>query len=418
MSNVPVTQPAERRRRRLQTFSSLKYRNFRYLLAGTLFTSGGNWVQQVTLGWLAYDLTGSAILVGTLSGIRALPFLVVGPIGGVLTDRMDRRRLLMTTQLVLLVLALGFALLVASGRHQVWHLFAFSLLSGIIWAISNPIRQALVATSVPRESMMNAIALNSAAFNAMRTIGPAAGGLLIALTGPATNFFIQALCFLGVYLVVWPLDIPQRDASAQRRVSMLASFREGVRYAIKDPVIMALLIVALIPSLFMMPFTHLIMPVFSEEVLDAGPEGLGFLFAAMGVGALVGTLGLASAGNVSRKGWLLLTFATGAGVGVILFSFTTSLPLALLALVVVGGCQQLYMSTNNTLLQSLTSDEYRGRGMSLYMLDHGLVPLGGLMAGVLAKFYGAPHAILFGGATSVILFVLMGARFKSIRDVT
>ncbi len=410
-------EPPRQRRPRIKTFSSLKYRNFRYLWTSTLFTSAGNWVQQVTLGWLAYDLTGSALLVGTLSGIRALPFLLVGPIGGVLTDRVDRRRLLMGTQLWLLVMALGFAVLIASGRVEVWHMFAFSLLSGASWAISNPIRQALVANSVPRESLMNAIALNSAAFNAMRTVGPAIGGLLIALTGPATNFFIQALCFLGVYLAVWPLDIPRVGTSAHRGDSMLKSFREGVQYTVRDPVIMALMIVALIPSLFMMPFTMGLMPVFAEDVLKAGPDGLGLLLAGNGVGALIGTLTLASAGDVSRKGRLLLGFAMGSGASIALFSFTTWLPASLLTLLAVGACQQLYMSTNNTLLQSLTTDEYRGRVMSLYMLDHGLIPAGGMLAGGLAQMLGVARAVFIGGATTVVLTGAMGAGFRSLRDV-
>lgn len=410
-------EPPRKRRPRLKTFSSFKYRNFRYLWISTLFTSAGNWVQTVTLGWLAYELTGSALLVGTLSGIRALPFLLVGPIGGVLADRVDRRRLLMATQLTLLALALGFAVLIASDRVEVWHMFAFSLLSGGCWAISNPIRQALVASSVPRESLMNAIALNSAAFNAMRTVGPAIGGLLIALTGPATNFFIQALCFLGVYLAVWPLNIPRLDTSAHRGDSVLTSFREGVRYTLRDPVILALMIVALIPSLFMMPFTMGLMPVFAEDVLQAGPEGLGLLLAGNGVGALVGTLALASAGDVSRKGRVLLGFAMGSGASIMIFSFTTWLPASLLALLAVGACQQLYMSTNTTLLQSLTTDEYRGRVMSLYMLDHGLVPAGGLLAGGLAQMLGVARAVFIGGATTVVLIGVLGTRFRSLRDV-
>ena len=170
--------------------------------------SAGNWIQQVTLGWLAYDMTQSAFMVGAIMGTRSIPFLVSGPIGGVLGDRMDRKKILLSTQVALGTLALTLAIILATGQAQVWHLFAFTFLSGTAWAFMNPVRTALVATVVPKEDLMNAIALNSAAFNINRALGPAAGGLLIAYFGPATNFFLQSTMYLGVFASILPLRVP------------------------------------------------------------------------------------------------------------------------------------------------------------------------------------------------------------------
>jgi len=414
---APVPEAPPRVVHGLQTFSSLRYRNYRYLWGGTLFSSAGNWIQQITLGWLAYDMTGSAFLVGTLLGARALPFLFVGPIAGVVADRVDRRKLLLANQAFLAVLAMGFAFDLALDLVKVWHLFVFTILGGLGWAVNNPTRQALIASSVPKESLMNAIALNSVAFNVNRVIGPAIGGVLIALSGAATNFFIQAACYVGVFLMVVPINIPHQDSSVATKHSMASNMVEGFKYVIRNQTILALILIALIPSLLIMPFTQGLMPVFAEEVLHSGPQGLGSLLAAFGVGALVGTLALATVGNVRRKGIILLGAAMFAGLAMVAFSQSRWMPLSLVTLTGVGAAHMMYMTLNNTILQTITPDHFRGRVMSLYMLDHGFVPLGGLMAGTLAEFYGSPMAILIGGLATVVLILMVGLRFPALKDV-
>lgn len=410
-----VSAPDVRSRFRFQTFSSLQYRNFRFLWGGTLFASAGNWIQQVTLGWLIYDMTENAFLVGTLQGVRALPFLLIGPLAGVVADRMDRRKLLLVNQFFLGSIALLFAIDVATKNVQVWHLFLFAILSGAGWAFNNPIRQALVANCVPRESLMNAIALNSIAFNINRVLGPALGGLLIAFFGPATNFFLQASCYMGVALMVFPIRI-EHKVPGGKTSPMLSNLVEGLKYVSKEQTTLALILVALIPALFIMPFVNGLMPVFSEEVLNAGPEGLGLLLSAMGFGGLLGALTVASVRNVRRRGVLLLVAAVFVGLSMIGLSRTSWMPLALFWLVVIGMAHMTYMTTNNTILQTITPDEFRGRVMSLYMLDHGFVPLGGLMAGTLAQFLHSPTAILIGGCTTVLLILAVGVRFRVIRS--
>ena len=415
----PGSTPPEQKRFRITTFSSLRYRDFRFLWATSFFNAAGVWIQQITLGWLVYDITESAFLTSAVQGIRALPFLLVGPVAGVLADRMDRKRLLIINEFFLSSLAFGFAILVAAGvvRDHVGLIFAFSFLSGVGWALNQPVRQALVPAVVPRESLMNAISLNTAAFNLTRILGPAIGGVLIALFGPAVNFFIQSLAYFSVFLLVLPIRIPPHHTPVNApRKSMAGDLLDGLRYVAKERTILALIMVALIPSLFMMPFTQGLMPVFAEEVLDAGPTGLGILLASSGVGALVGTLSLATLGNFPRKGALLILAAALAGLGMMGFSQTTWLPMSMFALAILGGFQMIYHATNNTVIQLIASDEYRGRVMSIYLLDRGLVPAGAFLAGGLAQVYGAPTAILAAGAATTILVLLLATQFRQLRE--
>ncbi len=420
VSDAPLTNEAPRQGRlsNLRTFSAFKYRDYRLLWISTLVSSGGNWVQQITIGWLAFHLTGDALLTGTVAGIRGVPFLIAGPISGVLSDRMDRRKLMLITQVYLALLGLVFASLVAGlfGIDvAVWHLFIFTFMFGAGWAMNNPIRQAMVANSVPKEDMMGAIAMNSAAFQVTRIIGPTVGGILIATVGPATNFFIQAASFVGVFLLVLPLRIPQEDFSASKGQSFFTNFKEGISYASKTPVIMALIFMGMIPSMFLMSFINGLMPVFASEILHNPDKGLGYLLSAYGVGALIGTLSLASLGNVQHKGIMLLIAAMGSGLAMISFSFTSSLGLSMLALVGMGATQMFYMATNNTLIQSIVPDTLRGRVLSLFMLDFALVSVGAFMAGAIAKHFGISNGFLFGGTTAFSLFVILGLVFKQLR---
>ncbi len=420
VSDAPLTEETPHRRRltNIRTFSPFKYRNYQLLWISTLVSSGGNWVQQITIGWLAFHITGDALLTGTVAGIRGIPFLVAGPISGVLSDRMDRQKLMLITQVYLALLGLVFASLVAGFLYvevAVWHLFVFTFLFGAGWAMNNPTRQTLVANSVPKEHLMPALAMNSAAFQVTRIIGPTVGGILIATVGPATNFFIQAGAFVGVFLLVLPLRIPQEDFSASKGQSFLTNFKEGVTYATKTPVIMALILVGMIPSMFLMSFINGLMPVFASEVLHNPDKGLGYLLSAYGVGALIGTLSLASLGKVEHKGIMLLVAAMASGLTMVAFSFTSTVWLSMLALVAMGSTQMFYMATNNTLIQTIVPDTLRGRVLSLFMLDFALVSIGAIMAGAIAKEFGISQGFFFGGATAFVLFVIVGLTFKQLR---
>ena len=399
---------------RLQTFSSLRHLDFRYLCTGTFLMSAGQWIQQVTLGWLVYELTGNSILLGMLNGLRALPFLVTGPMAGVAADRMDRQKLMLHTQYVLIVTAVIMGGLVASGLLEVWHIFVFTLITGIAWTFSEPVRQSLIPSVVPKAELANAIALNSGGFNLMKVIGPAVGGAMIAVFGAAGNFFVQGVAYAGVLVMIYLMHVPPTPEKA-RRSSALANLKQGFAYVWSTPAVLALMILAYVPRVFAVPYQTL-MPVFQKDVLGVGPEGLGLLMAAPGVGAVLSVLVLASLTNrVKRQGLLLVGSIVILGAFLILFSQITSFWLALVVLVAVGGFQMLFLASTNTMLMLIVPDELRGRVMSLYMLDRGLMPAGALFAGVVAHFIGGPLTVAIMGAIVIVLALMVAWRVPAIR---
>jgi MFS family permease len=315
------------KRFRLQTFSSLGYLDYRYLWTGTLMMSAGQWVQQVALGWLVYELTGSSVLLGLLNGLRALPFLVTGPIAGVAADRMDRRQLMLRTQYVLIVTAFLMGALVGSGWLQVWHIFVFTLITGIGWSFSEPVRQSLIPSVVPKAEIANAIALNSAGFNLMKVIGPALGGVMIAVFGAAGNFWVQGGAYIVVLCMIQLMHVPPTRADALR-ASAMANLKEGFAYVRSTPTVLALMILAYVPRVFAVPYQTL-MPVFQKDVLQVGPEGLGLLMAAPGLGAVLAVLTLASiSSRVKRQVFMLIASTIMLGLSLILFSHITYFHLA------------------------------------------------------------------------------------------
>jgi MFS family permease len=399
----------------LRTFASLRHRDYRFLWSGTLFMSAGMWIQQVTMGWLAYDLTGSSVVLGALNGVRSLPFLVTSPIAGVWSDRADRRGLLLTSQGALVFTALGMGLLVVSGLLQVWHLFAFTLLTALPWTFSQTVRQAIVPSLVPKADLMNAVALLSTAFNSMKIVGPAVGGVLIAAFGPGGNFFVQSAAFGAVTLLFAGMHVPPTPSGA-RRESALANLKEGVAYVRRERIVLGLLVAGLVPNVFAMPVYHSLAPVFQKDVFQLGPEALGLLLSAPGIGAVISTLTIASvAHRVERKGVLLLAGLAMLGCSLIAYAQTPVLPLALVTLVCVGVAQMLFMSTTMVLLQMTVPDELRGRVMSLYMLDHGLAPLGALLAGISTAFVGAPLTVTLSGGIIILLAAALAWLLPGIR---
>jgi MFS family permease len=401
---------------RFQIFSSLQHRDFRYLVSGTFMMSAGQWIQQVTLGWLIYDLTGNSMLLGALNGVRAIPFLVTGPMAGVAADRMDRKKLLLRTQWVLIVTAVLMGALVASGLLHVSHIFVFTLITGIAWTFTEPVRQSMIPSIVPKEELPNAIALNSGGFNLMKVVGPALGGVMIALFGPSGNFFVQAIAYVGVLFMIYWMNVPPTSAQT-RQVSALANLKEGFAYVWSTPAVLALMILAYVPRVFAVPYQTL-MPVFQKDVLKVGPEGLGLLMAAPGVGAVIAVLLLASLGNrMRRQGLLLVAGIVILGFFLILFSQITYFPLALISLVFVGIFQMLFLASTNTILQMIVPDKLRGRVMSLYMLDRGFMPAGALFAGVTAHFMGAPWTVATMGAIVIVLALVVAWRVPALRTL-
>lgn len=412
---LEAEQPAGRRLP-LQTFTSLKYRDFRLLWIGSFFTSTGQWMQQVTLGWLVWELSHSPLMVGLVSSSRWLPFLVVAPLGGVAADRFDRRIVLMVMSFVMALSALSFAVIVLLGIATVWHALAYSILMGTVWALASPLRQALVANTVPQSDLMNGIALQTAAFNITRIAGPAVGGFLIVFFGTATNFYIQSAAYVAAILLVFPMRLPFREAPAPRAPA-LASLKEGAVFVLKDKALLSLISMAFIPSFFVLPLTQL-MPVFAASVFHGGSDKLGILLAAFGVGGLVGTMTVASIGNVRNKGALALASLVGTTAGLIVFAQSRWFLVSLGVLALLGALQMTFRMANNTLVQSRIPDALRGRVMSIYMMEHGFTPAGSLVMGGLTESLGAALAVTILGGLGLLVAVALNLRLPSVRRLS
>ncbi len=409
------------RKRWNNTFSAFKYRNFRLLWISTLFISGGNWVQQITLGWLALELSGSALKVGIVLGLRAGPMLLA-PISGAIVDRLDRRKLLLVDQFILAALALIFASLVLSDVVVMWHLYAFSAGTGIAWSINNPVRQTLVGNSVPRHTLMNAVALNSMAFNSTRIFGPAAGGLLITFFGPGINFLIQGIFYVAVMIMMFPFRAEyETDHSAVKDESILMNVREGFRYVLNNRTALTIILVTLIPTLTMMSFVMTLMPVYAVEVLGQEQgEGwvLGLLLTATGIGGFLGTLLLAAFSNIKSKGKLIISGLFISSISILLVSQVNVLWMSMVILIFIMGAQMVVMTTNNSVLQMTTPDHMRGRVIGVYMMDIGMMPLGGLIAGTIADLFSVQAALITGSSVALILVILITFLNPSFRKLT
>lgn len=401
---------------RLSTFSSLKHRDYLYVFLGVVFTSAGQWMENVALGWLVYDMTGSPFLLGVLGGLRAVPFLFFGLFGGVAADRMDRKALMLWSQWFILALYLLLVVVLYLGITEVWHIFAFVLLSSVSWVFNQPARQSMIPLLVPREDLMNAVALQSVGFNVTRVLGPVLGGVLMAWLGPTVTFLLITITWLGVIwwtlLIKVPLQ-PEPSGPAVRN-SVLHDIMEGLRYVRGNAVVLGLILLALVPQVIAMPYMNL-MPVFARDVFGLDARGLGEMMMATGVGALASTLAVASLGDYEGKGRLLLASGVGLGASVLAFAVSSHYLLSLVLLVFAGGFTMAFMALSNTSLQLATDHEYLGRVMSIYMLDRGLFPLGAFAAGMLAEVTSAPLALTVMGSLCLLLVGVATVRMPEIR---
>ena len=379
--------------------------------------SAGQWLQQVTLSWLVFEMTGDPWMLGLINGLRMLPFLFTSLISGVMADRFDRRLLMLFTQTYVLVVTFLMGLALLADRAEVWHLFVFTFVSGVGWSFTMPVRQSLVPALVPRHELLNAIALSSAAFNITRFLGPAAGGFLLKALGGGGNFMVQVGFYAIVVLLIAAMRVPAVPDGAQgRAANAWKSMIEGLRYVRTNSTVMTLLILALVPMLLGMPYQSLL-PIFAGDVYDIGPGGLGILIALSGLGSFLATLVVASAGDFRRKGLVQLSALAMFGVALALFGQTPWLALAIVFLMLVGAFQMTYMTINQTLLQTSITDDVRGRVMSIYMLDAGMVPAGSFAAGAIARFFGAPTTVTIMGALIAGIAVLAMIRLKEFRNL-
>ena len=394
--------------------AALQSRNYRLFASGQIFSLVGTWMQTVAQSWLVYRLTDSALLLGLTGFASQIPVFLLAPLGGVIADHLDRRRILIATQATMMILALMLAAITLSGAVEVWHIFTLAALLGLANAFDIPARQAFVVSLVDRASLPNAIALNSSMFNGARLLGPAVAGAVVATVGEGWCFLLNGISYVAVIGALLKID-------ARRRRGIIAAGSawdrvvEGFAFSWRTPPVRALLLLLGLVSLMGMPYSVL-MPVFADRVLGGGPSAYGLLMSAAGLGALAGAGTLALRRDVRGLGrWIALS-AAGFGVCLVLFSFSRSLWLSAALLVPAGFFMMLEMASSNTLIQAMVPDRLRGRVMSVYsMMFMGMAPLGALMAGMLAEPIGAPATVALGGIVCVAGGIWFGTRLPSLR---
>ncbi len=402
-------------------FAALESHNFRLYWFGQGISRIGTWMQQISLPWLVLELGGSPIQLGIVAALEFVPSLVLAPFGGVFVDRLDKRRTLLVTQSLATVQVIVLLALTLAGAITIPLIMALSLALGVVNALDMPVRQALAADVVARPLLPNAIALNSMAFNGARVIGPALGGLIIALGvnlfgsttgGIAFNFAVNAISYLAVLFSIWRMDPAQirrvpREAQPAR---MLDSLREGVAFAWRSPTILWALVLLGLVATFGLNF-RILLPLFAQDVLGLDADGYGFLYAATGFGSLIGAVSLA---YMRQRRALALMLGGGLlfGLLVVGISQVTTLGLAVPLAIGAGLTSMLMINTVNATVQANVTDAVRGRVMALYVtVFAGTSPIGGIFAGAVAERWDSPTAFLLGGLISIAAVGLVAWRW-------
>ena len=394
-------------------FSALRHYNFRLFWFGQMISLVGTWMQNVGQGWLVLQLTNSAFLLGLVSASGALPVLLFSSFGGVLADRFNKRNLIVITQISATICALILALLTLTKQVQYWQIIIIASCLGTVMALDAPTRLCFVIEMVGREDLLNAIALNSSVFNMARIIGPAIAGLIIGSIGVGLCFLFNGVSFLPVILGLLIMKGNFEPIKGARE-SFVQTYKQGFSYIRKDKRVISFLALVACSSIFIMPYAML-MPIFARDILKVGPRGLGLLLAAAGAGALIGALNLAALGNFKKKGRLVFWGSLIFTAGVFFFSFSANFYICLLLLFFVGWGMIIQNASINSLLQTMVSDQLRGRVMSLYTLTFiGMMPIGSLLAGFLANYFGAQLALRIGAIIVVIVIYIIYKQNKEL----
>jgi MFS family permease len=391
---------------------ALRSPNYRLFFFGQSISLIGTWMQRTALLWLVstyyHDARSAAFWLGVVGFCNQIPAIVLTPITGVFADRWNRHNMVIITQILAMIQALVLAGLTLSGHIQMWQIVSLALCLGAINAVDVPTRQAFVVDMMDRhEDLDNAIALNSTIVNGGRMIGPALGGIMIALFGAGYCFLINGLSYIAVLISLLLMRIKPRQITPTKK-RILSQLAEGFHYALGFAPIRGLLFIRALISLVGIPYTALL-PVFASHLLGGGPKSYGLLVTGVGVGALCSGLYLASRSSVLGLGRIIAFAATTMGTGMILLSLSRSFILSLMITPLMGTGQMLVLAATNTVLQTIVDDDKRGRVMSLNALAFmGMVPIGSLMAGTIASHIGPAATIAIGGSICILGGLVFG----------
>ena len=402
---------------RFNTFDAFRHRNYRFLWCGTALFSAGFWLQQVVVGWLAYEITGSPLMTSIALGLDALPILFGAPLGGLLSDKYDKKLLLAMVFVYQALILLGYSIITMAGYAATWNLFFFVFLLGISWVISDPARMSLLAVIIPRESLINAFSLNSMAFSVMRLLVPAAAGFSLALVGPSPLFMVEAVLMLSAALIVMMMRFGDDASAAQRHEAtgkIMLDLKSGLDYVIGEKTIIGLACMTVITVILIMPFSNGLMPVYAAEVFHVGPEGLGMLLSSAGLGSLIGTVALASFARIERPGKTLFILLGGLGILMAMLGINHTYTGALLLMMLLSGFMMTYFSISGATVQGILPDKYRGRVTGIYMMAWGLMPVGSLISGTIANIVGVQLSSLTGSSLIFLCLIIATYYFKGV----
>ena len=420
----PVAAPGRASRRhgplsslaRYPVFESLRYRDFRWMWAGSFVSFMAMNMQMITRSWLVVRLTDDSPLFLSLSMVSfAVPVTFVSLIGGALADRVPRRRLVIMSQSGNALMTLLLAVLDVTGVVTFWHVMAMGVVNGSLMAFNMPSRQAIISEIVPERRLMNAISLNNSSMNLTRVVGPALAGFLILLVDTAGVFFIVSAIYVFSVLSMTMVRAGTEPAGRSGK-GVTGDIREGLAYALGDRTLRGLIIMNFIPVLFGFSY-YALLPAWAREALDVQSDDLGILMMLMGVGALTGTLILASMGSFRRRGAFLLVSCLIWGVTLAVFARMESFPPTVPLLIFIGLVSSVFMSLNMTLTQVYSAPRMRGRVMSITMMSFGLMPLSAVPFGLLAEFTNTPFALMLSGIMLAVFTLVFAVAYPSFRRI-
>jgi MFS family permease len=412
-------QPAPRWRFLLR---ALEYRNYRLFFSGQSLSLIGTWITRIATSWLVYRLTGSAWMLGVIGFLGQIPTFLLGPFAGVWVDRWSRHRTLVWTQVLSMMQSFALAALAFSGHIAIWHIAVLSLLQGVLNAFDTPARQAFLIEMVEDRAVLpNAIALNSTMVNVARLLGPAIGGLIIAGFGEAWCFTIDGVSYGAVILSLLLMTVAASAPRRREEENLWRELAEGFRYVSGSAPIRTILLLLAVVSLVGMPYSVLL-PIFAAQIFHGGAHTLGLLMGATGIGALIAAVTMAARRSIlglsRRIGLAALLF----GAGILVFAFSRNLVLSVAMLLVTGFAMMQHMASGNTILQTISDPDKRGRVMSYYtMAFMGMTPFGSLFGGAIAARFGAPRALAISGiicvAAAAIYFFFLPSIRRALRPI-
>jgi predicted MFS family arabinose efflux permease len=405
----------------LRALEAFRYREFRLIWYGQIFVSMGTWMDEVTRGWLIYELTNSAFHLGLVRGVQAIPFLLLSPLAGSAADRYSRKTQLVAAQAANGVVYGVTALLILTHQIRPWHVYVTAFLMAAVQTFQQPARAAMICDAVPPGGLTNAIGLNAIIFNLARSTGPALAGMLIAVFGTGGTYAVQALFFL--LATCWTMQLRPVQCTAANTVGQAAngesfgrSIIEGWKFSWKNEAVRTGLLCTMLASLFIVPFMTLL-PVFARDLLRVGAEGQGLLLTAMGIGALLSAVLIASAGDRLPRGMLMMGSVALYGLILLVFAASRWFGLSLLLMGIAGLCHVHSNALVQTVIQSYSPSEFRGRTMAIFNMNRVLIMAGSMFIGALSSLWGARWAVALMGAVGALAMIAMYAVLPRARHI-